>query len=235
MPFSEKTSDWGAFGSYISIGISVLSVTLIYITYNEQRHSNEVERYEQHVKSMTDILFELVEKNSSTLNEHYQSILIHFKIPFFDISHYDKLKSEKVCSYYFSNIVSSDDCDCLHLFKYMLLLINVVKKNGSLKTEDKEGRIIELSCIVPVSFRTLYFFWLTYIKDYTLLEYCYQNRLFCLDNDDDSVLGEVIKLVCTGNKNKKSSSVTIYSYNIEIEDYSKETFDETYKRLFNDK
>lgn len=232
MPLSKSTTDWGAFGNYIGIGISFLSVTLIYITYNEQRHSNEIERFEQHVKSMTDILSELIEKKSSTMVEKYQSLVVHFIDQFFDISSYDKQKSEKVCSYYFSDIVNTDDNDCVQLFKYMTLLINEIKNKDTLKTLEKEERMIELSCIIPTQFRLLYFFWLTYSKEYTLLEYCYLNRLFCLDNDDDTVLGEVIKLVCTGT-NKKSSSVTIDVFRTELEDYSKETFDDTYKRLFN--
>lgn len=235
MPLSRNTTDWGAFGSYIGIGISVFSVTLIYITYNEQRHSNEIERVELHIKSMIGILYDLLEKKSSELNRHHQSILIHFIAPFYDMSSYDRQKSERVCSYYFSSIVNSEDCDCLQLFKYMTLLINEIKSKDSLKTLEKEGRMIELSCIFSTHFRLLYFFWLTYCKEYTLLEYCYQNRLFCLDNDDDTILGEVIKLVCAGIKNKKSGLVTIDADSIELEDYSKETFDQTYSRLFNDK
>ena len=57
---SDRTSDWGAFGSYIGIGISVLSETLFYITYNEQRHSNEIERFELHLKTMLGTFSELI-------------------------------------------------------------------------------------------------------------------------------------------------------------------------------
>lgn len=74
MPLSEKTSDWGAFGSYIGMGISILSVTLIYITYNEQRLSNRIERFEQHLKYMTDTLSDLIEKKFSTLDEKCVSL-----------------------------------------------------------------------------------------------------------------------------------------------------------------
>lgn len=232
---SDRTSDWGAFGGYLSIGISMLSVALIYITYNEQRYSNEIERYEQHLKSMIGILSELIEKKSTSLDRHTQLLSVHFMVPSYDISNYDKQKSENVCSYYFSDIVNTDDNDCVQLFKYMTLLINEIKNKDTLKTLEKEERMIELSCIIPTQFRLLYFFWLTYSKEHTSLEYCYRNRLFCLDNDDDTVLGEVIKLVCTGIKDKKSIPVTIDTDNIELEDYSKETFDQTYNRLFNDK
>ena len=42
---SDKTSDWGAFGSYVGMGISTFSVALIYITYNEQKQSNRIILY----------------------------------------------------------------------------------------------------------------------------------------------------------------------------------------------
>lgn len=232
---SQKTSDWGAFGSYIGIGISVLSVTLIYITYNEQRHSNEIERFELHLKTMLGTFSELIENKSASLDRYYQLLSVHFLVPFYDISNYDKQKTENVCSCYFSNMVNTDDSDCIQLFKYMTLLINEIKNKNSFKTLEKEERMIELSCIIPTQFRFLYFFWLTYNKDHPLLQYCYENRMFFFDNDDETILGDIIKLVCTGTINKKSSPVTIDADSIELEDYSKETFDQTYNRLFNDK
>lgn len=232
---SDRTSDWGAFGSYIGIGISVLSVTLIYITYNEQRHSNEIERFELHLKTMLGTFSELIEKKSASLDRYYQLLSVHFLVPFYDISNYDKQKTENVCSCYFSNMVNTDDSDCIQLFKYMTLLINEIKNKNSFKTLEKEERMIELSCIIPTQFRFLYFFWLTYNKDHPLLQYCYENRMFFFDNDDETILGDIIKLVCTGTINKKSSPVTIDADSIELEDYSKETFDQTYNRLFNDK
>lgn len=36
-PLSDSTSDWGAWGNYVGIGISIISVSLLYITYTENR------------------------------------------------------------------------------------------------------------------------------------------------------------------------------------------------------
>ena len=102
MPLSHYTSDWGAFGSYIGMGVSILSVALIYITYNEQRHSNQIERFEQHLKSMTDTLLDFVDRNNSSLVEDYQSFLTHFIQPYSDISNYEGKKAGYVCTYYLS-------------------------------------------------------------------------------------------------------------------------------------
>ena len=46
---SDNTSDWGAWGSYVGIGGSILSVSLIYITYKEQQESNRIGRALSHL------------------------------------------------------------------------------------------------------------------------------------------------------------------------------------------
>ena len=61
-PISGQTSDWGAFGSYAAICVSSLSIALIYVTYREQRKTNEITRVEQHIVTMTNTLAILSEK-----------------------------------------------------------------------------------------------------------------------------------------------------------------------------
>ena len=233
MPLSEETSDWGAFGSYIGMGISILSVTLIYITYNEQRHSNRTERFEQHLKSMTDTLSDLVKRDKTPIEKDYQSFLSHFMVPFYDISDYEAQKTEGVCTYYLSQITYNRGNEYQNLFKYMTLVIKYIIKEKTLEKEDKEGRVVELSCILPESLRTFYFCWLLQQEDRESLEYCYSNGLFEVDDPNDNLLSDVIRLVC--NKPKKEAPVPIDSDNIEFEDYSNEAFNETYNRLFNNK
>ena len=45
-PLSNSISDWGSFGDYMSIAISVISVILVYQTYTEQRDTNKLIRFE---------------------------------------------------------------------------------------------------------------------------------------------------------------------------------------------
>ena len=45
-PLSDHVSDWGSFGDYIAICISLVSVVLIYQTYREQVESNKFIRFE---------------------------------------------------------------------------------------------------------------------------------------------------------------------------------------------
>ena len=235
MPLSEKTSDWGAFGSYVGMGISILSVTLIYITYNEQRHSNRIERFETHLKSMTYTLLDLVKRNGTTLEKDYQSFLSHFRISFYDISDYEVQKSEGICIYYLSQITYNRGNEYQNLFKYMTLMIKYIIKEMALEKEEKKGRVVELSCTLPESLRSFYFCWLLQQEDRGSLEYCYSNGLFEVDDPNDNLLSDVIRLVCTGTKPKKEAPVPIDPDNIELEDYSNEPFNETYNRLFNNK
>jgi len=234
-PLSEKTSDWGAFGSYIGMGISILSVTLIYITYNEQRHSNRIERFEQHLKSMTDTLLDLAKRNGTTIEKDYQSFLSHFRVPFDDISDYEAPKIKGICTYYLSQITYNRGNEYQNLFKYMTLMIEYIIKEMALEKEEKKGRVVELSCILPESLRTFYFCWLLQQKDRGSLEYCYSNGLFVVDEPNDNLLSDVIRLICTGTKPKKEAPVPIDLDSIELNDYSNELFNETYNRLFNNK
>ena len=45
-PLSDYISDWGSFGDYVTICISLISVALIYQTYREQVESNKFIRFE---------------------------------------------------------------------------------------------------------------------------------------------------------------------------------------------
>lgn len=235
MPLSQRTSDWGAFGNYVGMGISILSVTLIYITYNEQRFSNRIERFEQHLKSMTDTLSDLVKRDKTSIEKDYQSFQSHFIVPFYDISDFEAQKTGGVCTYYLSQITYNRGYEYQNLFKYLTLIIKYIIKERALEKEEKEGRVVELSCILPESLRSFYFCWLLQQEDRGSLEYCYSNGLFVVDEPNDNLLSDVIRLVCTGTKPKKETTVPIDPDNIELEDYSNEPFNETYNRLFNNK
>ena len=122
-PISCQTSDWGAFGSYAAIGVSSLSIALIYVTYREQRQTNEITRVEQHIVTMTDTLAVLSEKFHERLEISYDKFSEHFKLPFYDISDWEYDKTVRVCTYYYSSITINDDYNgnFNYLFRYMQL------------------------------------------------------------------------------------------------------------------
>ena len=97
---SDNTTDWGAFGNYVAVCLSVLSISLIYITYREQRKSNEISRAERHIATMLNTLDALYEKNQLRIESTFNKIIEHFKVPFYDLSEYEYRKVIKVCTFY---------------------------------------------------------------------------------------------------------------------------------------
>lgn len=66
---SDKTSDWGVFGSYLDMGVGILSVALIYVTYKEQRQANRIGMFEQQMRFMFDKLSILLSNYSNGIEE----------------------------------------------------------------------------------------------------------------------------------------------------------------------
>lgn len=61
-PLSDNTSDWGAWGSYVNVGMSLISISLIYVTYQEQQKSNKIARFEEHYHVALKTASELFER-----------------------------------------------------------------------------------------------------------------------------------------------------------------------------
>ena len=228
---SDDTSDWGAFGSYIGMGISFLSVTLIFVTYNEQRQANRIGMFEQQMRFMFDRLSVMIERHKDGIEEETKKIEQHFLIPFGGMNIYERLKVRSVCSYYFSELNPENRMKYENIFIYLTQMINYIRDEKSINSECVRSRMIELSCILTEYIRLYYFFWLTSQSDDTeLLRFCYLNYLF-LKEESDSLLDNTIRYVCTGiisDKNNDDSS----EVNLVIEDYSNENFHTTYHRLF---
>ena len=228
---SDKTSDWGAFGSYVGMGISILSVSLIYVTYNEQRQANRIGMFEQQMRFMYDRLSNLIERHKDGIEEEAKKIVNHFLPPFGGMKDYERLKVRSVCSCYFSELTPENRMKYENIFIYLTQMITYIRDEKSINTDCVKSRIIELSCILSEYVRLYYFFWLSSQSDDTeLLRFCYLNGLF-VNEESDSLLDNTICYVCTGkilDKNNDNSS----KLNLDIEDNSNENFHATYHRLF---
>ena len=232
-PISGQTSDWGAFGSYAAICVSSLSIALIYVTYREQRKTNEITRVEQHIVTMTNTLAILSEKYHDRLEVSYDKFSEHFKLPFYDISDWEYDKTIKICTYYYSSITINDDYngDFNYLFRYMQLCIGYILHEKSLSTENKYLRITEFGCVFPESMRIMLFCWLL-INNHIILEDYYKSGIFILDETGPSLLGDVITYVCTKKRPPQRQIPDVNPNAIIFEDYPNEQFPDTYKRLF---
>ena len=231
-PFSGSTSDWGAFGSYAAICVSSLSIALIYITYREQRKTNEITRVEQHIVTMTNTLIALSDKYHERLDNAYDKFSEHFKVPFYDMSDWEYDKIIDICTYYYSSIIDNEYNRTLdYFFRYTQLSNDYILNENSLSTENKKLRITELTCLLPESMRILLFCWLLSNNQNNLGEY-YKSGFFILDDNCSPLLEDIIIYVCTKKRPPQRQIPEIDPDIIILEDYPNEQFPDTYSRFF---
>ena len=197
---SDKTSDWGAFGSYLDMGVGILSVALIYVTYKEQRQANRIGMFEQQMRFMFDKLSILLSNYSNGIEEEVKKIEKHFLSSFGGMEDYERAKVKYVCSYYFSQLTLDIIKKYDNVFIYLSTMINYIRNEKSINNDCVKSRMIELSCILSEYVRLYYFFWLTSQRnDSGLLRICYMNNLFTKE-DPNSFLSAVMCYVCTEKK-----------------------------------
>ena len=231
---SKNTVDWGAFGSYVSIGIGMLSIVLIYITYQEQRRANEITRVEQHIITMSNTLISLTEQNFDDIHASYKKFSEHFKVSYCDLSECELNNTRRIWTYYYSFCLSEDiDKEKINsLFRYTKVCLDFIQKDENLSEENKRNRFTELTCILPESMRILLMGWLLSNSETSSLKDYYRLGFFISEESSSPLLKDVIMYICTGESPIKRQSPKIDVYNIEVQDFSEEQFSDTYKRLF---
>lgn len=229
-PLSDNTSDWGAWGSYVNIGISLISVSLIYITYKEQRNSNKITRFEEHHHIALKTAKELFEQKKDIVKSVYNKIEKHFCNPFDPLTDYTRDNTRKVMAYYYSSAVYDTKQDCDQLFRYFYTILISIKNDTLISEEDKFRYYTEMSCIFSEEVRTILLFWGYYTqKDFSNL---YDKEVFRTSIINNECLNNIVKFACTGKRPEKKE---VNLDNIDLDDHSDEQFDETYNRLFNNK
>ncbi len=230
---SKNTTDWGAFGNYLAVGVSIFSVALIYITYREQRKTNEITRSEHHIETMLKTLDALSMKNQSRIETTYFNILEHFKVPFYDLSEYEYEKIVKVCIFYYSLALGEkeDSIKLNYYFQYLNLCIDNIIHNKTLSKEQIQLHITELSCVLTEDSRLLFFFWLL-ISDRIVLDSYYKYGLFIINDEASPLLKDIVSYICSGKCPTKSQTRNFNGEDIILDDYSKEKFSDSYSRMF---
>ena len=229
-PLSDNTSDWGAWGSYVGIGISILSVSLIYITYKEQQESNRIGRFEEHFHISLRTSIELLEKRKNVIDSIFSKVENHFRNPFDPLTDYEQSKVQNILGYYYSSAVIDCREECEEIFRYLFSFLLSIKNNNMLDDKEKESRFREISCLLPENGRILFLCWGFCFKHETKQFYNY--GLYQTSSFSKSPIMDVVKFACVGKRPKKEH---INAENLEFEDYSSEEFQDTYERLFNNK
>lgn len=229
-PLSDKTSDWGAWGSYVGIGVSILSVSLIYITYKEQQESNRIGRFEEHFHISLRTLIELFEKRKNVIDSIFNKVENHFRNPFDPLTDYEQSKVQTILGNFYSSAVIDCREECEEIFWYLFFFLLSIQNNTMLDNKEKESHFREISCLLPENGRILFLCWGFCFKHETKQFYNY--GLYQTSSFSKSPIMDVVKFACVGKRPKKEH---INVENLEFEDYSSEEFQDTYERLFNNK
>lgn len=227
---SKETSDWGAFGNYVAICVSILSIAFIFVTYREQKNTNEIVRTEQHIAIMVKIILSLSEVKRTQLSSVYSKICEHFKETSYNLRDYQYDRIVQVCIYYYSTIDKGDINSLKYLIQYTYLSIDFIIHDKSLSKESKHLRLTELTCIIPESLRIILFFWLTQKKRIDLKEF-YPYGIFSLNDNNYSFLDDIITFVCSVKCPPDRHVQDFNDEDIILEDYPYELFSVTYSRL----
>lgn len=229
-PLYNKTSDWGAWGSYVGIGVSILSVSLIYITYKEQQESNRIGRFEEHFHISLRTSIELFEKRKNVIDIIFSKFENHFRNPFDSLMDYEQSKVQNILGYYYSSAVIDCREECEEIFRYLFFFLLSIKSKSMFDNKEKESCFKEISCLLPENGRILFLCWGFYSEHETKLFYNY--GLYQTSSFSKSPIMDVVKFACVGKRPKKEH---INAENLEFEDYSSKEFQDTYERLFNNK
>ena len=222
-PLSNSISDWGSFGDYMSIAISVISVILVYQTYTEQRDTNILICFEN---TYWNLRKELVHIPDGDLYIITKNIKAHFSIR-------DSISlNQLICllAYYWSlhtrqlNMPDSSFEHFRKLCQYVTTttLIDEPKKNLYLALLYEWLIANELFCFI------CYLSYYSYCnKNVSILKFQATIDLF---NNMNREL-EILKL------NSLKSNIRLLKYECDKDfgynngDYIKETYVETLKRL----
>lgn len=229
-PLSDSTSDWGAWGNYVGIGISIISVSLIYITYKEQQESNRIGRFEEHYHVALKTLTELLENKKEIIVTAYNKIEYHFRNPFDPLTDYKQSNTQNILGYYYFSSVFDIRQECDEIFRYFFTILSSIQHSTILEEEEKNKYFTEVSCVLPEYARILFLCWGCYYKQ-NATEY-YKKGLYRMTIIKNTSLHNVIKFACTNIRPQKEAT---NMDDIELDDYSNEEFQDTYKRFFNNK
>lgn len=229
-PLSDNTSDWGAWGSYVNVGISLISISVIYITYKEQQQSNKIARFEEHYHVALKTAGELFERKKEIIKDSYNRIENHFRNSFDPLTDYTQSNTKKVLGYYYSSATYDAQQDCDEVFRYFYTVLNSIKSSPIIDEDEKNRYYTEISCLFSEEARILLLCW-GYNKGIDLSEY-YSKGLFRTSNINNEALVNVVKFACTGERPKKKK---INTEDIDFGYNTNEDFTEIYNRLFNNK
>lgn len=228
---SKDTSDWGAFGTYAALGLSGISISLIFITYREQKNSNNISRTELHIATLSNTLIDLTERNQSKFKTSFEKLCKHFNTHTYDISNFKFERIIKVLKYYYITASENSNSEIQNqYFRYMYHCFYYIVNNKHLQKEDVLSRIAELSFTIPEHIRIMFFCWMLIhqrddIKDY------YSYGMFFIEDTCPKSLKDMIAYVGTEVCPPPPKNQKVNPDNLILDDFPDEQFYDSYCRL----
>ncbi len=141
---SSNIADWGSFGSYVGGSVGILSVLLLYFTYNNQVKANRKSQFETILFQMTDCFKERFTEKKEDWDTAYKSIENYYAfgdLP--DAKLINKKNVMKAIEYsYYNNIVNLNVNRQIDIF---CSIIDYIDREDLLDESDKETYFTYLS------------------------------------------------------------------------------------------
>lgn len=141
--FSDNISDWGSFGDYIGgIILSLISILLIYKTYQEQKYANIITQFENRFWNLKNGI-KLTDEELASVNSVAQEIMDHFLRD----DQRRKLTNKEfvaLLGYYWKVHIRDKDSFCSQYFEKIQKLISIVTNSSMVKKQDKESCLTSL-------------------------------------------------------------------------------------------
>ena len=143
--FSNNVSDWGDFGSYMSWVIGLVSVFLVYITYNEQRRTNNISQFENSFWNLKKGIESFIDQ-MDFINHIAASIKNHFNSTNGGSNNQRITNSEFICllGYYWHLHTHDKKALSLRYFWKMKSLISYIAESKLVDTKNKENHLFTL-------------------------------------------------------------------------------------------
>ena len=230
---SGDIADWGSFGDYIGgIVLSLISILLIYKTYQEQKYANIIARFENRFWNLKNGI-ELRDEELASVNSVSQEIMDHF----IRDDHSRKLTNKEfvaLLGYYWILHIRDKEVFRSQYFEKIQKLISIVTNNSMVKKQDKESNLsalfidmIDNEILCLLSHLAFY----SYRKcDYSLFSY---DAIFNLIIRCDSLCGYVCE-----NNNDKVTCLRLYienDYGYDEHKRKEESYTQTLNRVIYNK
>lgn len=143
--FSNNVSDWGDFGSYMSWVIGLVSVFLVYITYNEQRRTNNISQFENSFWNLKKGIESFIDQ-MDFINHIAVSIKNHFNSTNGSSTNQRITHSEFICllGYYWNLYTYNENPLSLRYFGKIESIISYVTESKLVDAKNKENCLFTL-------------------------------------------------------------------------------------------